>query len=225
MAVRPNLILCIGILALSGCTSTTVNEHREQESALSVATGEKLVILGRRHAGHYETEPEFIRCIGDELRDSTLKVIDEREFVDLLYPWFEPRTAPLNLKRLQYMLKEPLLARRIAETGLRYMVWVDGNTETKDKQGSVSCAIGPGGGGCFGFATWDKDATYEAIVWDIDDFGDEGRVKVEANGTSYMLAVGAPIPFIARVQAEACEGIGDQLSGFFQNPDNPPPEK
>ncbi len=95
------------------------------------------------------------------------------------------------------------------------MIWVDGNTETTESDGSISCAIGPGGGGCFGFATWQKASNYEAVIWDIEKLADMGRVKVDAKGSSYLLAVGAPIPFIARVQGEACNGIGTQLRSFF----------
>ena len=183
---------------------------------LAVDGSETLVLLGRRHAGHYEAEPEFISCIGNKLAaGKKLNVIDEQQFIDSLYPWFEPRTAPLNLKRLQHMLNEPLLASHIKGMGVRYMIWVDGNTETTDKSGSVSCAIGPGGGGCFGFSTWDKESSYEAIIWDVADFTDKGRVRVDAKGSSYMVAVGAPIPFIARVQGEACDGLGNQLREFF----------
>lgn len=210
------------VFAFSGCTTTTVNEHRETETALILDGTESFVLLGRRHAGNYETEPEFIGCIGNKLgAGNDFKVLDEQEFIDSLYPWFEPRTAPLSLKRLNAMLNEPLLASRIKAMGVRYMIWVDGNTETTESSGSLSCAVGPGGGGCFGFSTWDKESSYEAVIWDVADFTDKGRVRVDAKGSSYMLAVGAPIPFIARVQAQACDGLGTQLREFFASGNTP----
>ncbi len=207
-------LLCV--LALSACTTTTVDEYRENSTALTLDSSERVVVLGRRHYADYETEPDFIDCIGEKLNaDREVSVLPEREFVDLLYPWFEPRTAPLGLKRLTKMLDEPLIAQRFKEQGLRYMIWIDGSTETTDRDGSVSCAIGPGGGGCFGFATWEKTGTYEAIIWDLQTLQESGRVKVEARGSSYMVAIILPIPIIAQVQDQACDGIGLQLRTFF----------
>ena len=79
----------------------------------------------------------------------------------------------------------------------------------------MSCAIGPGGGGCFGFTTWEKTGTYEAIIWDLQKLKESGRVKVEARGSSYMVAIILPIPIVAQVQDQACDGIGLQLRTFF----------
>jgi len=209
-------ISLVVLLALSACTTTTVDEYRENSTNLTLDSSERVVVLGRRHYADYETEPDFIDCIGEKLNaDREVSVLPEREFVDLLYPWFEPRTAPLGLKRLAKMLDEPMIAQRFKEQGLRYMIWIDGSTETTDRDGSVSCAIGPGGGGCFGFATWEKTGTYEAIIWDLQTLQESGRVKVEARGSSYMVAIILPIPIIAQVQDQACDGIGLQLRTFF----------
>ncbi|MDF1831956.1 MAG: hypothetical protein P1U52_06350 [Porticoccaceae bacterium] len=205
------------LMTLSACTTTTVDEYRENSTALTLKSGERVVVLGRRHYADYETEPDFIDCIGNTLKaDKKISVIPEKKFTDLLYPWFEPRTAPLGLKRLAKMLNEPLIAQRFREQGLHYMIWVDGSTETTDRDGSVSCAVAPGGGGCFGFATWEKTSTYEAIIWDLQKLKESGRVKVEAKGSSYMVAIILPIPIVAQVQDQACDGIGQQLRTFFK---------
>jgi len=210
------LIMLTLLITLSACTTTTVDEYRENSTALTLASGERVVVLGRRHYADYETEPDFIDCIGEKLKaDKEILVLPEKEFVDLLYPWFEPRTAPLGLKRLAKMLDEPMIAQRFKEQGLHYMIWIDGSTETTDRDGSVSCAVGPGGGGCFGFATWEKTGTYEAIIWDLQTLKESGRVKVEARGSSYMVAIILPIPIVAQVQDQACDGIGLQLRTFF----------
>ncbi|MBQ0711769.1 MAG: hypothetical protein KBT53_02285, partial [Porticoccus sp.] len=57
----------------------------------------------------------------------------------------------------------------------------------------------------------------EATVWDLKKLDEKGRVKVSTEGSSYVLAVVAPIPFIAQVQGAACVGIGDRLKSFFNH--------
>lgn len=212
------LVSAISLLLTACGTSTHVDEYRVSETRLPVKASEKIVIMGRRHAGEYETEPDFIDCIGNKLvTGGQVAVMPEQQFLDSLYPWFEPRTAPLGLKRMGGMMRDPLIATRIRKLGIRYMIWVDGNTETTEKNGGFSCGLAPGGGGCFGFASWDKNSNYEAIIWDLSKLDEKGRVKVDSKGSSYLLAIGAPIPFIAQVQGEACEGIGTRLQSFFSS--------
>ncbi|RLA43737.1 MAG: hypothetical protein DRR06_11355 [Gammaproteobacteria bacterium] len=207
------LSICTTLIA---CTTTTVDEYRESNGQLDMTGKDKVVVLGRRHASDRETEPDFISCIGKEINQAAkVGVVGELEFMNSVYPWFEPRTAPLGLKRMDKMLNQPSIAQRIRSQNIRYMIWVDGNTETTDRKGSISCAVGPGGGGCFGFATWEKQGVYEAVIWDLHDSDEEGRVKVDAHGSSYLIAVGIPVPIIAQVQDQACEGIGRQLRSFF----------
>jgi hypothetical protein len=209
-------ILYTGMTA--GCTTTTVDEYRETNSKLNLTGGDKIVVLGRRHASNHETEADFINCVGKKLAaDTQIEVIGEQVFVDSVYPWFEPRTAPLGLKRMTRMLNEAMIAEPIHSQHIRYMIWIEGNTETTDREGSVSCAVGPGGGGCFGFATWEKQGAYEAVIWDLANMVENGRVKVNAKGSSYMIAIGVPVPIIAQVQKQACEGIGTQIRSFFSN--------
>ena len=90
------------LLSLSACsTSTVIDEYRVTNTHLNINDGERVVIMGRRHAGEYETEPEFIECIGNKLdTGGKLSVMPEQKFLDIFYPWFEPRMAPLKLKRM-----------------------------------------------------------------------------------------------------------------------------
>jgi hypothetical protein len=205
------LALCTGLAA--GCTTTRVDETRVESA--TVGSGEKVVVLGRRHSSDYETEPDFVRCVGRGVQATGAAVIPELEFMNSFYPWFEPRTAPMSLKRFHALMQIPPVAARIRETGLRYIVWVDGRTETVDKAGSLSCAIGPGGAGCIGFGTWDDESHYEASVWDLQQSQSIATISAESAGTSYMPAVIVPVPLIARVQAAACDGLSAQLQKLF----------
>jgi hypothetical protein len=203
--------LCVALGA--ACTTTRIDESRVESAA--VGSGEKVVVLGRRHNSEYETEPEFVRCVGRGVASTGAAVVPELEFMNSFYPWFEPRTAPMSLNRFEGLMQMPSFAARMRETGLRYIVWIDGRTETVDKAGSISCAVGPGGAGCIGFGTWDDESKYEASVWDLQQSQSIATISTESAGTSYMPAVIVPVPLIARVQAAACDGLSTQLQKLF----------
>jgi hypothetical protein len=217
---RPIRTLLLGgaIALTSACVTSTVDEMVFNEPLEGIGDS-SVVILGRRHASDYETEPDFIECVGDHIaaRDKSIQVIGELEFINALYPWFEPRTAPLHPKDIERLLLQEPVAQKMAELKTEYMIWIDGATVRGDSAGSMTCAIGPGGGGCFGFGTWSDDANYEAAIWDFTDRVEVGRVNTSATGQSYMPAVIVPIPIIAPVQGTACDGIGDQLLEFLSS--------
>jgi hypothetical protein len=212
--VRQGVPLWLLVMLLAGCTTTTVDEFRQGETGIE--SHQSIVILGRRQGSTYETREEFVNCVGDRVARGTgaIRVIPEQEFVDSLFPWFEPRTAPLRTSDLQALMEEPLVAGKIQEYGVRYIVWLDGQTETSNRTGSISCAVGPGGGGCFGFGSWEDDSNFDARVWDVSSFANVGTISTDATGQSYVPAVVVPIPLIARVEANACSSLATQLQQF-----------
>ena len=109
------------------------------------------------------------------------------------------------------------MAEKFAALQTRYMIWIDGSTVRGDSAGSMTCGIGPGGAGCFGFGTWSDDASYEATIWDFTQRAEVGRISATASGQSYMPAVVLPIPIIAPVQGTACDSVGDQLLEFLSH--------
>ena len=202
--------------ALSGCGSTTtVDDYRPTTEPIDIEAGEKVAILGRRDAGHYVTDRGFIDCLGDRLDNSDFLVLSEQEFVDALYPWFEPRTAPKHLKRLKRIMQEPVVQEKVKQEKIRYLVWLDGEVESHGASGAMSCGMGPAGAGCFGYTSWDKNVMFEAIVWDLVDLTEEARIRVDSEGTSYVIGIVAPIPLLTRVKSQACEGLGDRLRSYF----------
>lgn len=213
-SLLPGVGIC-SVLLLTACTTTVINETRQGYTG--IADHESVVVLGRRHKSEYDTEIDFVQCVGESLKSSAdkLNVIPEQAFADSLYPWFEPRTAPVRIEGLHNLLQQDSISDRIFELGIRYIIWVDGSTETTSSAGSIACSIGPGGAGCLGFGTWDNESLYEAAVWDFENMTTVGKIKADAKGTSYMPAVVVPIPLIARVKANACKGLSDQLRSFL----------
>lgn len=214
--VRIRLFLVAVIATVLGaCITSRVENIREHTTG--IAEGEGIVIMAKSYHLGNETEADFITCVGDSVgRGSTgLRVVPHREFVDALFPWFEPRTAPAETKGLPALMSRPKVAEMIREKGVRYVVWLDGDTDKVAGGGSMSCAAGPGGGGCFGFAWWQNDANYEATVWDLEGLEDAGTVSADFSGTSFLPAIVVPIPLIARTQSKACKGLADQLKLFI----------
>ena len=215
IAMTRLLFVSLAALVASGCITSTVVDTRNSQTGID--GGESIVIMAKSYHLGNETERGYIRCIEDRLasgRDG-LNVIPHQEFVDSLFPWFEPRTAPAETKNLAKLMDRPGVRERIAEQGVRYIIWLDGDTDRVAGGGSLSCAAGPGGGGCFGFAWWQKDADYDASVWDLEILESAGNISADVSGTSFMPALVIPIPLIARTQASACKTLSNQLRAFI----------
>jgi hypothetical protein len=202
-------------VTMSACVTSRVEDVRTSDTGLS--EGEGVVIMAKSYHLGNETEADFISCVGDSIgRGSAgLRVVPNNEFVDALFPWFEPRTAPAETKGLPDLMQRPGVPEMIANKGVRYVVWLDGETDRVAGGGSMSCAAGPGGGGCFGFAWWQNDSNYDAAVWDLKGLEDAGTVSADFSGTSFLPAIVIPIPLLARTQSKACKGLADQLRLFI----------
>ncbi len=207
-------LIPLALMLCAGCTSTTVDEFRQGETG--IASHETVVILGRRQASARETSGDFIECVGDRIAqgENGLSVVPEQEFLDAMFPWFEPRTAPMRPEHLARLMVEEQVALTMRDFGIRYIIWVDGFTERLNRVGSISCTVAPGGAGCFGYGSWEDDASFESEVWDVNNFHGVGRISTDATGQSFMPAIVIPIPLIARVEANACQRLGDQLKSF-----------
>lgn len=214
------LVLATTAITLSACVTSRVEDVRQSNTGLN--DGEGVVIMAKSYHLGNETEADFIACVGDSIGrgSSGLRVVPNDEFVDALFPWFEPRTAPAETKGLPELMQRPGVPEMIATKGVRYIIWLDGNTDRVAGGGSMSCAAGPGGGGCFGFAWWQNDSKYSASVWDLEGLEDAGTVSADVSGTSFLPAIVVPIPLIARVQSKACDGLADQLKLFIVGDEN-----
>ncbi len=220
MRTRPSrfviLILVCGVLpGMSACVTARVEELRQTTGSASADDG-IVIMVNRQHAVD-EAEESFADCVNSQLarRGRNLKLQSEDDFKDGLFPWFEPRLAPSTPEELPALLARPGVADRIADTGVRYLVWVTGSTEIVGGGGNLSCGAGPGGAGCLGFTWWEKASSYEASIWDLYRAESAGTISADASGTSYMPAIIVPVPLIARTQTAACKGLAEQLKQFL----------
>ncbi|HTQ99745.1 MAG TPA: hypothetical protein VMH83_07135 [Candidatus Acidoferrum sp.] len=209
------LFACAALLVMGGCTTTRIDQFRQ--AATGLKTDESIVILGRREKSNYETADTFVNCVASSVGagHDGIKVIPEKEFLDALFPFFEPRTAPMRTANLKQLMDVEQARDRIKSYHIGYIVWVDGTTQRSGNTGGMTCSVGPSAAGCFGFGSWQDDSKFEAEVWDMTTLESVGSISTNANGQSYMPALIVPIPLIARVEASACSGLGNQLKQFI----------
>ena len=218
---RMRLIGIAAALPLIGACGVTARLEPYKQTDAVISEGEHVVVLARKQHSTHEAEEDFVQCISDGLADGKhgLSVHSSRDFEDKMYPWFEPSTAPLSTEDLTVLLARPGVAEQVRETGVRYVVWVDGSTDRVASGGGITCAAGVGGAGCMGLAWWEDDSRYDLTVWDVKDSENEGTIYADYKGRSVMPAIVIPIPLITRPQNHACKGLTDQLRQFLTTPE------
>jgi len=232
-------VLTAGAL-LTGCMTAKVDETRQTNAAIH--PHEAIVVLKRPQLEGLGTEEEFLTCVQNKLGGELthpdkgqhaakapttadavpFKIYGEQQFLDAMFPWFESSTAPANAAGLKVLMQRPGIADRLQQIGVRYIVWLDGQTRTADSKGSIACAVGPGGGGCFGLGWWDKKSGYVASVWDTSTATEIGSVSTDVSGTNVLIGAILPIPIMPPVQHTACARLSQQLHSFLVGGDLAP---
>ncbi len=245
VAARRAAAVCVRVVfpvaligMLSGCMTARIEELREAPTQISAS--DAIVLLAKPHLEGTGTEEKFLNClerelVGEEfsasvaykqregkqfeprssLKNRPFQIYADHHFIDALYPWLEPSTAPANAQGFSAFLSRPGVSERVGEMGVRYIVWIDGITQKTDGGGSIACAAGPGGAGCLGLGWWEKSSDYEATVWDLRQGVAAGTLSTDVKGTSVMIGAIAPIPLIAPVQSTACDRLAGQLKSFL----------
>ena len=98
---------CLGALLLGGCMQARIEESREL--ATHIAKDERVVILAKPQIEGAGAEDVFMDCIGKNLGGGKggLLVHDNNDFVDMMFPWFEPSTAPGKPEAMSELLARP----------------------------------------------------------------------------------------------------------------------
>jgi hypothetical protein len=216
--LRPMKLLAVAACSAALCACMRARTDEVREMATSVGDDEGIVVLAKPQTDGAGTESKFLDCVGDNLRSGArgFKVHDNEAFVNAMFPWFEPSTAPVRPEAVADLLSHEQVARRLQETGVRYVVWVNGVTKKTDSGGSLACGAAPGAAGCIGFGWWEKESDYQATVWDLKQSRSAGSVSADVTGTSALVGAIVPLPFIARVQGTACNRLSTQLKTFLR---------
>ncbi len=200
---------------ISSCTTSRLEE--QVNLPLNLKEGESVVVISNSYHSANQTEYDFIQCVNKSLskKQDYFNLIQTEYFQNMLYPWLEPRTAPQTPEDLPEFLSRDLVRGTLETHNVKYLINISGETKTNSSSGALSCAAGPGGGGCFGLAWWDDTSSYSASVWDIAQQSSVGSVSATVSGTSFIPALIIPIPIIARTKSSACDGLVKQLLNFL----------
>jgi hypothetical protein len=200
---------------ISSCTTSRLEE--QVNLPLNLKEGESVVVISNSYHSANQTEYDFIQCVNKSLskKQDYFNLIQTEYFQNMLYPWLEPRTAPQTPEDLPEFLSRDLVRGTLETHNIKYLININGETKTNSSSGALSCAAGPGGGGCFGLAWWDDTSSYSASVWDIAQQSSVGSVSATVSGTSVIPALIIPIPIIARTKSSACDGLVKQLLNFL----------
>ena len=200
---------------ISSCTTSRLEE--QVNLPLNLNEGESVVVISNSYHSGNQTEYDFIQCVNKSLskKQDYFNLIQTEYFQNMLYPWLEPRTAPQTPEDLPEFLSRDLVRGTLETHNIKYLINISGETKTNSSSGALSCAAGPGGGGCFGLAWWDDTSSYSASVWDIAQQSSVGSVSATVSGTSVIPALIIPIPIIARTKSSACDGLVKQLLNFL----------
>ena len=109
---------------------------------------------------------------------------------------------------------ETTVAERVAAADLR-----SDSGQPERRLWSVASTTQDHSGGCIGFGWWEKESDYQAVVWDLNTAKTAGSVTTNVTGTSALVGVIVPLPFIARVQGTACDRLAGQLGSFLRGSD------
>ena len=228
------LLLLPAFATLAGCMHVKIDESREV--AATVGLDESVVLLAKPELRGVGSESGFLDCLEQQLLGHSLpksdgsnqfvstagqhfRLVPHRLFIDSLYPWLEPSTAPADVEFARILLARPGVRERVAASRVRYVVAIEGGTNVVNKSGSLACAAGPGGAGCIGMAFWKKNSDYQARIWDLERGVSLGTVGTNVSGNSMIVGAIIPLPFVAPVQHTACTRLAGELDRFLTGAD------
>jgi hypothetical protein len=130
-------VVAMGLL--NACGVTARMEPYKQTNVV-IEEGDQVVVLARKQHASHEAEEGFVDCVSSALARGRngIDVYSTKDFEDTLYPWFEPSMAPLSTEELSELLDKPGVMDRVRDTGVRFLVWLDGSTERTSSGGGIS---------------------------------------------------------------------------------------
>ena len=122
---------------------------------------------------------------------------------------------PTRPEGLTAVLAQPGVSEQVAATGVRYIVWLDGGTRRPMAAAASPVAPRPGRPAASASAGGKRKPSTRPPSGICKQAKSVGSVGTEVTGTSAVVGLIVPLPFIARVEGTACDRLGEQLRSFL----------
>lgn len=215
-------------LFLAGCRSVQVTEDRKSPTA--VATGEAVTVIlnfssSESPADAHAAEEKFSACVTRVLRrkHSHIRIVPADEFRSVAFPGLDVEAAPRSPESFFILPGNREFQTRITPLGIRYLVIIGGETETRPGWGDILCGGGYGGGGCIGLKTWKKTSRLGAVVIDLKQAVTAGEVKSTVSGHHWIAILAVfPLGLPTFTEGRACYELGEAVARFITGAVSPP---
>lgn len=213
--------LCVFVLSTASCGGSKVSVQDSWQEQEAVPEGgfrklpdERLALVSVSPS----TGAALVECVEEALykQEPDLALIPSREFRDSMFPWFEPGIAPEGIEKLETVMTEAGVKRRIGELSLRFLVTLSGGTITRP--GSWGGCIGGGmGAACVGGMSSEKQTDLTARILDLTSLEEVGQIEASGSGKSEVgMIVIIPYFVASSAESETCAALATRIVGFLK---------
>ena len=178
---------------LTGC-ATTLDVHKVAEFPAQIENHEVIAILTTTNTPAVDGA---VGCISDAIKAAkpNVRIISPDEFRRTIFSYRVTQEGKAA-EYLTSLAKHPVIRKQMASMGIRYLISVDGATQSSADSLEGECV---GGGGFIGCG-WDRRTRLEVSVVDLKDARLAGKVHVSTSGTAGFIIIPLP-PFIVPLPA------------------------
>jgi hypothetical protein len=160
---------------------------------------------------------EFAECIQKELKEDLqyLKFFPGDKFREVMFPWFEPNTAPKYTEELSALLSKTLIKNHIESLGVELLIYVNAYTKKIDEDGDF-IIIGV-------FYTDERETHIQTTVWDLKEIVRVGDTDISFKGTEFFVLTFIPpflIPVPTFTDRSACKETAKRISNCLTGKDS-----
>jgi hypothetical protein len=156
----------------------------------------------------------YTECLEEELKDNLkyLKFFPGDKFREVMFPWFEPNTAPMYTGELSALLRKTFIKNRIESLGVELLIYLNAYTEKIDE-------------GCGGFPLLflicgdERETHIRTTVWDLKEIVRVGDTNISFKGKEAFILTWLPpflIPFPTFTERNACKETAKRISNCFK---------